>query len=118
MLGTNCDNPFASVELLSAQALPPDAVAMLDNADSLFAGRAWWDVVLAHAMPAGAAASFVAIGWAGRIAALLPMMRIQGRLTSLSTPYTCEYVPQLAGGLLFGVGFDTATPQLVADFAR
>jgi CelD/BcsL family acetyltransferase involved in cellulose biosynthesis len=99
MRGTSCADTTASVEPLPPQALPLDVVALLDEAPGLFAGRAWWGVVLAHAMPAGAEASFVAIRWAGRVAALLPMMRIGGRLNSLSTPYTCEYVPLFAAGL-------------------
>jgi len=94
MRGTNCAETFASVA-----ALPPDALALLDRAPGLFAGRAWWDVVQSHAMPAGAEASFVVIRSAGRIAALLPMLRSGRRLSSLTTPYTCEYAPLFAAEL-------------------
>ena len=65
----------------------------------MFAGRVWWDVVLSHALPAGARPSFVAIRSAGRVTALLPILRTGRRLTSLTTPYTCEYTPLFAAGL-------------------
>ena len=94
MRGTNCAETFASVS-----ALPPDALALMDGANSVFAGRAWWDLVLAHAMPAGAGAAFVAIRSAGTLTALVPMLRNGGRLYSLTTPYSCEYTPLFAAGL-------------------
>ncbi|HEX4366187.1 MAG TPA: GNAT family N-acetyltransferase [Rhodopila sp.] len=94
MRGTSYPETFASVA-----ALPPDALALLDNAPGLFAGRAWWNVVQSHAMPPGTEASFIVIRTAGRIAALLPMLRTGGRLGSLTTPYTCEYSPLFAAEL-------------------
>jgi CelD/BcsL family acetyltransferase involved in cellulose biosynthesis len=94
MLGTRCAEVFASVA-----ALPPEALALVDDAAGFFAGRVWWDVVLAHALPAGAEALFVAIRSSGRIEALLPMVREAGRLSSLTTPYTCEYIPLFVPGL-------------------
>ncbi|MDR3532537.1 MAG: GNAT family N-acetyltransferase [Rhodopila sp.] len=96
MRGTSC----AEIETFAAPALfPPEALTLLDQAAGIFAGRAWWDVVLSHAMPPGAEASFVVIRSAGRIVALLPMMRTGGRVGSLTTPYTCEYTPLFAAGL-------------------
>ena len=99
MRGTSC----AEVETFaSAGVLPPDALALLDDAGGIFASRRWWDVVLRHAMPAGAEASFVAIRAgrpAGDVLALLPMLRTGNRLGSLTTPYTCEYAPLFAVGL-------------------
>ncbi len=80
-------------------ALPPDARLILDNAPSLFAGSFWWRVVLSHAMPAAAAASFVVVRSRGQAVAVLPMLRSAGRLDSLTTPYTCEYAPLFAPGL-------------------
>ena len=94
MRGTNYAETFASVA-----ALPPDAQALLDNAPGLFAGRAWWDVVQSHAIPSGSEPSFIAIRIAGQIAALLPMLRSRRRLSSLTTPYTCEYLPLFAAEL-------------------
>ena len=79
--------------------LPPEALALLDDAAGIFASRSWWQVVLAHAMPAGATPAFVLIRSAGRVVALLPLLRIANRLTSLTTPYSCDYTPLLAAGL-------------------
>ena len=72
---------------------------LLDRATSVFAGQPWWDVVLAHAMPAGSRAAFLTVRSAGHIAALVPMQRRSGRIGSLTTPYTCEYTPLFAAGL-------------------
>jgi hypothetical protein len=94
MRGTSCAETFASIA-----ALPPDARTLLDHAAGLFAGRAWWDVVLSHAIPAGAKPSFVAIRSAGQLTALVPTLRTARQLTSLTTPYTCEYMPLFAAGL-------------------
>ena len=93
MRGTGCAETFASIA-----ALPPDALTLLDDA-GLFAGRAWWDVVLSHALPADASPAFVVIRSAGRVTALVPILRTGRRLTSLTTPYTCEYTPLFAAGL-------------------
>ena len=87
----------------SIAALPPEALTLLDPSASPFAVRAWWEVVLAHAMPVGTEASFVTIRSAGQVLALLPMLRTGNRLSSLTTPYTCEYTP------LFAAGLDPAT---------
>lgn len=78
--------------------MPLDGLALIDKADDLFAGRPWWDLVLAHAMPAGAEASFVLIRVAGQVAALLPMLRDAStrRFSGLTTPYTCQYIPYFA----------------------
>ncbi len=90
----SCAETFASVA-----ALPPDALALMDSAGGVFARRAWWDVVLAHAMPSDAGAAFVAIRSAGILTALVPMQRSGGRLHSLTTPYSCEFAPLFAAGL-------------------
>lgn len=98
MRGTCYAETFATIE-----ALPTEALTLLDADAGLFAGRAWWDVVLAHAIHAGSQASFVTIRPAGQpggqVLALLPMLRTGSRLTSLTTPYTCEYTPLFAAGL-------------------
>jgi CelD/BcsL family acetyltransferase involved in cellulose biosynthesis len=98
MRGTSCAETFASVA-----ALPPEALALLDDAPELFAGRTWWDTVLSHAMPSGTDPLFVTIRSGGRIAALMPMLRAAGQLGSLTTVYTCAYTP------LFGAGLDAAS---------
>jgi CelD/BcsL family acetyltransferase involved in cellulose biosynthesis len=94
MRGTSCAETFASTA-----ALPPDALTLLDHAAGVFAGRAWWDVVLSHAIPPEAKPSFVAIRSAGQLTALVPILRTGSQLASLTTPYTCEYMPLFAAGL-------------------
>lgn len=95
MRGTSC----AEIETYATIAeLPPEALTLLDAA-GLFASRLWWQVVLSHAMPAGAAALFVVIRSGARVVALLPMLRSGNRLSSLTTPYSCDYVPLLAAGV-------------------
>ncbi len=85
-------------EFSSPALLPPDCQAFLTRAAGIFAGRTWWDLVLAHAIPAGSAASFVTVRVAGVIVALVPMLRTGERLAGLTTPYTCDYAPLLAAG--------------------
>ena len=90
----------AEIETFSAtEQLPPEALTLLDAATGIFMSRAWWDVVLSHAIPPGAEALFVTIRLAGKIVALMPMLRVNGRLASLTTPYSCEYKPLFAAGL-------------------
>lgn len=91
MLGT--DSSDIAV-LQSLDALPPEALTLLDSAPGLFAGRPWWTTVLAHALPSGAQARFVVVRTGGRVAAVIPMLDAD----SLTTPYTCEYAPVLAAG--------------------
>ena len=91
MRGTSCVDTYASIA-----TLPPEALTLLDGASGFFAARAWWEVVQAHAMPAGAGTSFVVVRSEGQVVALLPMLRTGGRLSSLTTPYTCEYTPLFA----------------------
>ena len=94
MRGTCCAEAVASVA-----ALPADALAVLDHASGLFTGPMWWNVVLAHAIPTGTKPSFVIIRCAGQVTALVPVLRTGRRLTSLTTPYTCEFMPLFAAGL-------------------
>jgi len=85
-------------EFASPALLPPDCQAFLARATGVFADRTWWKLVLAHAIPTGAAASFIAVWVAGAVVALVPVLRTGGRLAGLTTPYTCEYAPLLAAG--------------------
>lgn len=107
-------NADLSVETFSTvTALPPEAVSLLDQSNSLFASKAWWNVVLRHAMPAEATPAFMLIRERNRLVALLPMMRIGSRLHSLTAPYTCEYEP------LFAEPLDPATRiSALSAFAR
>lgn len=61
-----------------------------------FGGRAWYDALLAHALPADAE-PLVAVCGEGD-AALLPLLRSGGRLRSLTTPYTLVWRPLPAPG--------------------
>ena len=83
----------------SVHSLPPGALTLLAAAEGLFAGRPWWEVVLADAMPDAAEACFVTIRSGDDVVAVVPMARRGGRLDSLTTPYTCTYTPLLAAGL-------------------
>ena len=110
MSGTCC----AEIQSFAATAcLPADALSLLDEQLGIFAGRAWWDTVSSHAMPPGAEPVMIEIRSTGRIAALLPMLRIGGRLSSLTTPYTCEYTPLFAQGLT-----SRARIAAMAEFGR
>jgi CelD/BcsL family acetyltransferase involved in cellulose biosynthesis len=94
MRGTSCVETFTSLA-----ALPAEALTLLDEAFGFFASRTWWDVVLNHAMQAGAKPAFVVVRSAGRVVAVVPMQHTGDRLSSLTTPYTCAYAPLLAPGL-------------------
>jgi hypothetical protein len=83
----------------SADLLPAEAACLLDKAGSVFAGRTWWSVVLAHAMPPDASGVFVLCHTPARVLAVVPMLRQGRRLDSLTTPYTCCYAPVFADGL-------------------
>jgi hypothetical protein len=88
--------------------LPPDTDALLAAAP-FQSGAAWWDCVIAAALPAGAAPLFaVARGRAGEPAALFPLLAASGGLTGLVTPYTSLFQPLIAAGTapedLSGIG--------------
>lgn len=83
----------------TADALPADARRMLDDAPGFFATGLWWQVVLSHAMPVAAKASFIVVRSRGQAVAVAPMLQSAGRLDSLTTPYTCEYTPLFTPGL-------------------
>jgi hypothetical protein len=98
-------------EAADLEALPGDVAALFaTEADlaggagstgcSLYATRAWYRVVVASALPAGAVACFVWVTLDGVPAALFPLLRLaNGEIQSLTTPYSCEYVPLLAADL-------------------
>lgn len=87
-------DPCARFVPLAAPRLPDwcDAWLAAPRAD-FFAGRAWYDTVLAEAIPAGAQPVLAVCG-AGD-AVLLPLLRQGGRLRSLVTPYTIGWGPLL-----------------------
>ena len=98
MPGTSCAD-FAIETFPSAEALPSDALALLDNATGFFTTRAWWRAVVAHAMPPEAEAIFLAIRSHGHLVAVMPMLRARGVFGSLTTPYTCSFIPLIVAGL-------------------
>jgi CelD/BcsL family acetyltransferase involved in cellulose biosynthesis len=83
----------------TVRSLPPDVLALLDDITSPFTTLLWWNVVLSHAMPACAETIFVAIRRGSNILAVVPMLRASGQLSSLTTPYSCVYRPQIASGV-------------------
>jgi CelD/BcsL family acetyltransferase involved in cellulose biosynthesis len=83
----------------SVQALPPEAIALLDHAgrSEFQLGAAWFAVVVGHACPPGQRAEFLLHRQAGQPVALLPLWRDrQGRASALTAPYTCLFRPLLA----------------------
>jgi hypothetical protein len=85
VLGAAVGLPVA--EFGSVAALPDAALALFGA--GLFDSPAWFAVVEAAGMPAGANAAYLVVGKPAL--AVLPMLRLAGRagVCSLSTPYTC-----------------------------
>lgn len=111
MRGTSCAD--LTVETVPWNALPPGARVLLERAEGIFSDAEWWPVVLTHAVPSQAQAMFVIICAAGRIVALVPVLRSAGRIGGLTTPYTCEFIP------LFAAGSDQGSRIVAMDaFAR
>lgn len=87
----------------SAFATPGD---LLDPAAALFgadpalgfqSSRAWYELAVETALPAGAEPRFVLCAEAGRPAALFPLLTLaNGALQSLTTPYTTLHQPLVA----------------------
>ena len=98
MQSINCAD-LGIVTFPTIRSLPADVLALLDGVTSLFTTLPWWNVVLSHAMPACAETIFVAIRRGGNILAVVPMLRANGQLSSLTTPYSCVYRPLIASGL-------------------
>jgi CelD/BcsL family acetyltransferase involved in cellulose biosynthesis len=84
---------FASLE-----ALPDDAMPLFAAAGTFFSTRAWWDVVLAHAVPPNATPNLLLIRQDGAAKALFPMLLdpASGGFRALTTPYTSLYEPLIA----------------------
>ncbi|MGD0431553.1 MAG: GNAT family N-acetyltransferase [Acetobacteraceae bacterium] len=84
----------------SLDALPADAEPLFDAATTFFSSRAWWEAVLAHAIPPGAQPRLLLVRSNGDAAALFPMLLDStGRgFRALTTPYTCLYEPLIASG--------------------
>ncbi|HEY1930475.1 MAG TPA: GNAT family N-acetyltransferase [Acetobacteraceae bacterium] len=91
------DGPPRLETFASPEALPPDTGVLFSAAPDLFSTRAWWDIVLAHAMPEGARPCFLLCRLGALPAALIPLRYppVGRALSSLTTPYTCRYAPLL-----------------------
>jgi len=68
-----------------------DRFLAVPDAGDFFATRAWYDTILAHALPDGSEPLAVLCN-AGQTV-LLPLLRFGGRLTSLTTPYSLSWRP-------------------------
>lgn len=86
--------------------LPPAAQARLGT--GLFHGIDWWRCVERAALPPGARPLY----WvAGDAEAVLPLCRhADGRLTSLTTPYSCAFAPVLGPTLASTLASALASP--------
>jgi CelD/BcsL family acetyltransferase involved in cellulose biosynthesis len=84
----------------SVTALPADALGLLEagGRESFQFGAVWFSTVVAAALPAGARpVLLLARDGGGRAVALLPLQRLaNGRLESLTAPYTCLFRPLAA----------------------
>lgn len=88
-------------EFPSLDALPGDTDRLFATTPGLFHSRAWWRTVLAFGMAEGTHPCFLLASTDNVPAALFPLRRpaAGSALASLTTPYTCDYVPLLAAGL-------------------
>lgn len=101
----------------AADALAPDARRLLGAGGSGFFGTlGWWHTVLLHALPPAAQPTFVTIRRAGLAVAVVPLLRVGGSLTSLTTPYSCVFAPALTVGL--DRGSRVAAMAALARFGR
>ena len=90
--------PATRVEVFASLDAPPDdASALFAVAGSFFSTRAWWETMLAYAMPPNAAPRFVLVRMGGVASGLFPMLMDRG-FRALTTPYTCVYEPLIADG--------------------
>jgi hypothetical protein len=78
-------------------ALPAECAPLL--AGDFFATAAWWRSVVAAGMPAGAEALFLLCSDGRQPIAVVPLLRVEGTLQSLTNAYTCLWRPLLAPDL-------------------
>jgi hypothetical protein len=79
-------------------ALPDDATPLFAAAGTFFSTRAWWEIVLAHAIPPSAMPHLLLVRQDGKASALFPMLLdpANGGFRALTTPYTSLYEPLMA----------------------
>src|SRR5271165_1419136 len=96
--GMRSADPGTRIETFAnLDSLPDDAAPLFDAATDFFSTRAWWEIVLAHAIPPNASPRLLLVRQDGRAAALFPML-MDGGFGALTTPYTCRYEPLIAPG--------------------
>jgi len=102
-------------EFPSPDALPPETDTLFAASPGLFHSRAWWRTVLAFGMPEHTRPCFLLFRADDAPAALFPLCRPDSgsALTSLTTAYTCDFMPLLAPGLSA-----TARAEIFVGFAR
>jgi hypothetical protein len=76
--------------------LPAAALALFGQ--DAFSTLAWYASTVEAALPPGATACFQVVTEGAEVQAVLPMLRGAGRLSALTTPYTCLWQPLLAAG--------------------
>ena len=84
-------------EVADGDALPPGARALLGQ--DAFSTAGWYRATLAAGLPEAAQPVFQIAEHAGRVLAVLPMLRQGATFGALVTPYTCLWRPLLAPGL-------------------
>jgi hypothetical protein len=104
MAGVNAVTPGSSTvpSIFAHGMLPVGREEMPYQADpllaapeqDLFASRLWYDLTLRHALPPGGQAWLAFVGPIGTMA--VPLLDVNGRLESLSTPYTVTWRPLVA----------------------
>jgi hypothetical protein len=105
--GTRVD-AFASLD-----ALPQDAASLFASSTTFFSSRAWWEIVLAHAVPPGAVPRLLLVRQNDEVAALFPMVLGPAGegFRALTTPYTGLYEPLVVRGI-------TDRVPLFTEFSR
>jgi hypothetical protein len=77
------------------ETLPPPADPLLvAPQEDLCASRLWYETTLRHALPEGSQAWLACVGPIGSMA--VPLLEVQGRIESLTTPHTLTWRPLVA----------------------
>lgn len=80
--------------------LPADAAPLLETAPFWQVSAGWWTLAVTCARPPGSSPRFLLGRWDGAPAAILPLWAGPGNdLASLTTPYSCAFMPLLAEGM-------------------
>jgi CelD/BcsL family acetyltransferase involved in cellulose biosynthesis len=81
-------------------ALPPEALALMDGSGEFFTSRLWWRATTEHAIPPGSRACFVLVRVDGEPVLLCPLLvTADDALSALVSPYTCVFFPLVSPNL-------------------